>query len=136
MKLLTLLADADISSVFGNGLSLGEKGALSLKMILMGMGTVFAVLFIIWLVLTLFRLVMDAVRKKGKDKEPSRNTDPVPACGTVDATDDRALVAVISAAVAAYREAESGASGRTVPFRVVSFNRSGSGPWKKDGDSN
>ena len=136
MKLLTLLADADISSVFGNGLSLGEKGALSLKMILMGMGTVFAVLFIIWLVLTLFRLVMDAVRKKGKDKEPSRNTDPVPASGTVDATDDRALVAVISAAVEAYREAEAGASGRTVPFRVVSFNRSGSGPWKKDGESN
>lgn len=134
MNYLTLLADADISSVFGNGLSLGEKGALSLKMILMGMGTVFAVLFIIWGVLTVFRLVMDGVRKTKKQPASGAVDAPVPSGG--DKTDDGALVAAITAAVAAYRESEAGPSGRTVPFRVVSFNRSGSGPWKKSGESN
>ena len=134
MNYLTLLADADISSVFGNGFSLGEKGALSLKMILMGMGTVFAVLFIIWAVLTVFRLVMDGVRKGKKQPEPAPAAAPAPVTG--DKTDDGALIAAITAAVAAYRASETGPSGRTVPFRVVSFARSGSGPWKKDGESN
>ncbi len=134
MKFLTFFADADISSVFGNGLSLGEKGALSLKMILMGMGTVFAVLFIIWAVLTVFRLVMDGIKKPKKEKAPVDVA--VPAREGDDATDDGVLIAVITAAVAAYREKEAGSSGRTVPFRVVSFNRSGTGPWKKDGESN
>ena len=63
---IPVIAESNIDSVLNNGMSFSEKLSLSLKMILLGMGTVFAVLFIIWLCLTAFRAVMGKTKKKEK----------------------------------------------------------------------
>ena len=123
------VAEGDINSVLNNGLSFSEKASLSLKMILIGMGTVFSVLFIIWFFHTVFRLVMDKAKKKKKGPVPAA---PAPVDETEEAKpDDGALIAAITAAITAYRE------GQGVPapssFRVVSFEkRAASRPWKKN----
>ena len=122
-----VLAESDINSVLNNGLSFSEKATLSLKMILIGMGTVFSVLFIIWFFLTVFRLVMDKAKKK-KTPAPAA---PAPV-GTEEGTpDDGALIAAITAVITAYREEEG--SPAPSSFRVVSFEKRGaSRPWKKN----
>ena len=123
------ITGSDINSVLNNGLSFSEKASLSLKMILIGMGTVFSVLFIIWFFLTIFRLAMTRAKKKEKT--------PVPAApATVEETGaqssgDGALIAAITAAITAYREEEGSPSPSS--FRVVSFEKRGaSRPWKKN----
>lgn len=122
-----VLAESDINSVLNNGLSLSEKAALSLKMILIGMGTVFAVLFIIWFFLTIFRLVMDKAKKK---KAPAAAA-PVPVDSEEKTPDDGALIAAITAAITALREEQGVPSPSS--FRVVSFEKRGaSRPWKKN----
>ncbi len=122
-----VLAESDINSVLNNGLSFSEKATLSLKMILIGMGTVFSVLFIIWFFLTVFRLVMDKAKKK---KAPAP-ASPAPAGTDEESSDDGALIAAITAAITAYREEEG--SPAPSSFRVVSFEKRGaSRPWKKN----
>ncbi|MBQ6677328.1 MAG: OadG family protein [Clostridia bacterium] len=122
-----VLAESDINSVLNNGMSLSEKAALSLKMILIGMGTVFSVLFIIWFFLTIFRLVMDKAKKK---KAPAAAA-PVPVDSEEKTPDDGALIAAITAAITAYREEDG--SPAPSSFRVVSFEKRGaSRPWKKN----
>ncbi|MBQ2469201.1 MAG: OadG family protein [Clostridia bacterium] len=121
------LAESDINSVLNNGLSLSEKAALSLKMILIGMGTVFSVLFIIWFFLTIFRLVMD----KAKKKIAPAAAAPVPVDSEEKMPDDGALIAAITAAITAFREEQGVPSPSS--FRVVSFEKRGaSRPWKKN----
>ena len=122
-----VLAESDINSVLNNGLSFSEKASLSLKMILIGMGTVFAVLFIIWLFLSVFRLVMDKAKKK---KAPAP-ASPAPIETSGETPDDGALIAAITAAITAYREEEG--SPAPSSFRVVSFEKRGvTRPWKKN----
>ncbi len=98
-----------------------------------GMLMVFLVLIILWAVLAVFKLIFAGETKK-KEKvnteevAPVKTEEPVPVAV---AQDDAQLVAVITAAIEAYRASESGgdenyASG----FRVVSFKRAGAGrPW-------
>ena len=122
-----VIAESDINSVLNNGLSFSEKASLSIKMILIGLGTVFAVLFIIWFFLTVFRLVMDRAKKK---KAPAPAA-PAPVEGQDEAEDGGALAAAITAAITAYREEEG--SFAPSSFRVVSFEKRGvSRPWKKN----
>ena len=122
-----ILAESNINSVLNNGLSLSEKASLSLKMILIGMGTVFAVLFIIWFFLTVFRLIMGLAKKK---KAPAPAA-PAPSDGQDPVSDDGELIAAITAAITAYRE-EDGVQAPS-SFRVVSFEKRGtSRPWKKN----
>ena len=98
------------------------------EMVLLGMGMIFCVLGILWGVLTLFKIVF-----VGKDKKPTeQKTEKVetpkapvseqPAAVSAPA-DDTQLIAVLTAAVAAYRDAEGEVGG----FRVVSFKRSAGG---------
>ena len=128
---LLVIAESNIDSVLNNGLSFSEKLSLSLKMILLGMGTVFAVLFIIWLCLTVFKAVMGRTKKKEKGKQAENAAAPAETGdGATPQEDDGALVAAIVAAITAYREeaGEAEPSG----FRVVSFTESGAvRPWKK-----
>lgn len=128
---LPVIAESSIDSVLNNGLSFSEKLSLSLKMILLGMGTVFAVLFIIWLCLTAFKAVMGRTKKKQKTGPAENGAAPAETGdGATPQKDDGALVAAIVAAVTAYREeaGEAEPSG----FRVVSFTESGTvRPWKK-----
>ncbi len=116
------------------------------QMTLMGIGMVFAVLAILWLVLSLFKVVFAG--KSKKEPKPQKIAKAEPSAGSAaEASDDvlsavlaagiqayqedkeRELVAVITAAVAAYR-AEEGEAGS---FRVVSFKRA-SGPrsWNRN----
>ncbi|MBR7033080.1 MAG: OadG family protein [Clostridia bacterium] len=126
-----VIAESDINSVLNNGLSFSEKASLSLKMILMGMGTVFAVLFIIWVFLTIFRLVMDKAKGVKKNKAPVTAAPAPVGTDNGNEPDEGALIAAITAAVTAYREEEG--SPAPSSFRVVSFEKRGaSRPWKKN----
>jgi sodium pump decarboxylase gamma subunit len=87
---------------------------------LMGMGTVFVMLIIIAYIISLFKYIPKLMDKRsGKPKEivaPAPQPSPKPAAVPVveeDLSDDEELVAVISAAVAAY-EGEAGIDGFVV----------------------
>ena len=114
------------------------------QMTLLGMGMVFAVLAILWMILGLFKLIFVGPSPKA---QPSKKTEKT--VGTVDvpvpkeskaptqpkptvsipadaANDDAVIAAVITAAVAAYM-AEQGVSENG--FRVVSFKRASKRAW-------
>ena len=100
----------------------GDAWVYAGEMTLLGMGMVFTVLALLWGVLAIFKV---AFVKKPKKKEETLSEAPS-AAPTVEeapadtAEDDLALIAILTAAVAAYREAE----GETADgFRVVSFKR-------------
>ena len=104
--------------------------------VVLGMGMIFAVLGLLWAILTLFKLVF--VGKTPKESTPKTKPAPVaveskPAASTAPVSaapaQDDALIAVITAAVAAYM-AESGEQMGAGGFRVVSFARvRGGKPW-------
>lgn len=86
--------------------SLGEKLSQALVNLVVGMGTVFAVLIFLTWIISLFKHVNGLFGKKIKEAAP------VPAAPAVEipseeASDDEELAAVIAAAVAAY-ESETG----------------------------
>ena len=107
-----------------------ERMAYGLQVFVVGLGTVFAVLIILWLALLLFKVfAYDLPQKKAKKlAEESAKvesaapvvTEPV-AVEETTAEDDTQLIAVITAAIAAY----NAQSGNSLPFRVVSFKRAG-----------
>lgn len=117
----------------------GEAWKYAGEMTLLGMGMVFAVLATLWLVLTIFKLIFAGKdSKKEKTKAPAavakaveesvvaveEDTAPVAEAG------DDELVAVITAAIAAYMAEENGGEVPVGGFRVVSFRRaSGGRPW-------
>ena len=97
-----------------------------------GMGMIFAVLALLWGILSIFNLVFGAKKapkaakveapKAAKVEAPAPVAEPTPA----ESSDD-ALIAVIAAAVAAYRADENGGVEPDGSFRVVSFRRIGGG---------
>ena len=88
------------------------------QMLLIGMGTVFAVLCIIWLCLVAFKVAFhDLPAKKKATKSEAEVDDTVEYVPVADSNDDE-IVAVIAAAIAM---AESESS--DTKFRVVSFKR-------------
>lgn len=115
-----------------SSLTMAEKFALSGEMLLRGMGTVFMVLIILFLILKIFGAVFGGTTKEKekpvakaetpapKAEAPAPKTEsPAPAAAAAS-TDDKALVAVITAAIAEYMRAEGKSD---LPFRVVSFTR-------------
>jgi sodium pump decarboxylase gamma subunit len=114
----------------------GARFAEAGIMMLFGMIMVFAVLAILWGILALMKLIMVGKTPKAKKTEKSSavaevieesakasKEDPVIA----DVADDGELVAVITAAIAAYRASEGVCEEYTVGFRVVSFKRTNGG---------
>ena len=93
------------------------------EMTLIGMGMIFAVLAILWAVLAIFKLIFAKDSAPKSVPAPKQETKPAPAPApvSVTASDDRELVAVITAAIAAYRAEEGSAN--IGGFRVVSFRR-------------
>lgn len=93
---------------------------------LLGMGMVFAVLAILWGVLAIFKLVFAGktpkepkpVKVKPVEQTSAQTVTPAPVAQSNDAE----LVAIITAAVAAYM-AEEGTDAYSGGFRVVSFKR-------------
>ena len=105
--------------------------------VVLGMGMVFAVLAILWAILSIFKLIFAGkspkepkpvkqkpIKEKPAEAKAESVTAPTPAV-----QDDGALIAVITAAVAAYM-AETGEEVPVGGFRVVSFTRvRGGKPW-------
>ena len=100
--------------------------------VVLGMGMVFVVLALLWGILSVFKLVFAG--KSPKEPKPVKQKVEKPAAKVTQAPavkkqDDGELVAVITAAVAAYM-AESGEQVPVGGFRVVSFTRvRGGKPW-------
>lgn len=100
------------------------------KVFLIGMVTVFAVLALLWLVMALFRVLF---YKKNTDEDATNviKVEDVPSLENIPlatsvSSDDTQLIAVITAAIAAY----NASAGNALPFRVVSYRRSaGAGGW-------
>lgn len=117
-------------SIALTSLTMAEKFSLSGEMLLRGMGTVFMVLIILWLILKIFGAVFGGTTKEkpqsapapkaAKAEAPAPAPAPAPVQTAAPAQDDSQLIAVITAAIAAY-QSESGKP--NLPFRVVSFTR-------------
>ena len=96
----------------------GETALFGAKILLIGMVTVFAVLCLIWLCLTIFKTAFSKDSKKTV-KATKTVAEPVVEAAPVVVADDSEIIAVIAAAIAAAEsESVSGAK-----FRVVSFRR-------------
>ena len=93
---------------------------------LFGIAMVFAVLSILWVTLSVFKLVF--VKSEKKVATPIVKSAPVVEEPVVEetTTNDDELVAVITAAVAAYIEQEEPEVAQT-GFRVVSFRKTNGG---------
>lgn len=141
MDMIRLLAEVDMNSVLNNGMSLGEKLAYFGKILGIGLGCVFGVIFSIWLMLTVFRFFVyeipnmkkkkaeEAQKKDAEAVEAPASTATLPNTPPASVQEDNVTVAVITAALSAYL-ASSSEDGSTLPFRVVSFKRKRSGtPW-------
>lgn len=101
--------------------SFENRLTLASSTLLRGVATVFAVLAIIWLFLVLLRVFIHDLpqRRKAKETKPTSSATQAPVATPVPAAqDDPELIAVITAAIAAYTAEEGG-----LPFRVVSFHR-------------
>ena len=101
-------------------MALGDKLALGGQVSLLGMGTVFAVLAILWGLVELMHLLLTGVsgdKKKKKAEAPVEAPAAAPAPVVSAPADDLEIIAAITAAIAA----ASGSSPSS--FRVVSFKR-------------
>ena len=112
-----------------------EAWLYALEMTLMGMGMIFAVLSILWGVLTIFKLVFagksDKSKKKNAEKavkaEPAPAAAPEPTAAPAPAAGgDAELIAILTAAIAAY-ESEQNPDAPIGNFRVVSYRRANGG---------
>ena len=87
------------------------------QMVLLGMATVFAVLAIIWVCLTIFKFAFQEKPKSNKKavEEAPAVVEPVPVARS---SQDEEIVAVIAAAIAMAESENAG-----LKFKVVSFKR-------------
>ena len=104
---------------------------LAAQTVLLGMGMIFAILGLLWGVLSLFKLIFVGVAPKApkaqkapEAKKEVKTEEAVVTAPAVEDNNDAQLVAIITAAVAAYMADEGAPDGS---FRVVSFKRVQSG---------
>ena len=116
-KYMASTEQADAEEDLGGPLSPARLQKAGL-MVIQGMGMVFLVLAVLWLVLLIFKKVFY------KDPNAEKKTEePAPAAPAAPAGDD-ALVAAITAAVAAYIDSDPALSSQFAGgFRVVSFKK-------------
>ena len=117
------VAGQDMGAAFS-----AERLSLAGQMTLIGMGMIFSVLALLWAVLAIFKVVFAKPEKKKKPEAPVAQPAPVveETVAIAAETNDDELIAVITAAVAAYMAQENpdvAPSG----FRVVSFRRANGG---------
>lgn len=110
----------------------GEAWLEALKMLVLGMGMIFAVLGILWGVLALFKVIFARPKKakaKGEPEAVKSEETPVVVEETpvaVATSDDTELIAILTAAIVAY-ESEQGNEVSVGDFRVVSYRRANGG---------
>ena len=97
---------------------IAETAAFGLKILLIGIATVFSVLCLIWLCLSIFKSVFSGHSEKASKPAKAEEAVAAPVAPSAGSSDDE-IVAVIAAAIAA---AESDSAGGA-KFRVVSFKR-------------
>ncbi|MBQ9778379.1 MAG: OadG family protein [Clostridia bacterium] len=115
--------------VLSAAMNFGERAAYAGKMFVIGFGTIFLSLAILWGVLEIFRRLITkekAAPEKPAAKAPVAPAPPAaaptaPAAAPAPAAGNDALIAVITAAVAAAMAEENG--GVSPNFRVVSFRK-------------
>lgn len=105
-----------------------EALAKAAEVTLLGMGMVFAVLSILWFALAIFKKIFAKDSDKGEAAKEPKVVEVSPAPVIEKVADDGELIAVLTAAIAAYRSTEEGLTGESVNgFRVVSFKRATKG---------
>ena len=124
-----------MGSSIDTSIPFSERMGVGLELLVVGMGTVFAILLILMGVLALFKVVFYDLKNPNAKPAPKAKEEPKPAPAPAPApvpapaaSDDGELIAAITAAVAAYLDAEAQANGMTAcdtRFRVVSFRRAG-----------
>lgn len=118
MNFLLEIGKTDLNKVVIETEGFMETFLFGGKIVLIGMATVFAVLCLIWLALSLFKVFFyDMKMKKRKTIVKIEAHDEVAAAAPVQ-TDECEIIAVIAAAIAAAESEHPGAK-----FKVVSFNR-------------
>ena len=124
-----VVGDAIESERLTTSMELSDRIGYALQRTLIGLIIVFGVLAVIWLVLSLFKVIFykDPNKKtEEKKSEPKPAPTPAPAPVAVQPVqDDGAVIAAIVAAISAMRNEE----GITDGFRVVSFKRGTNKPW-------
>ena len=104
----------------------------AIRMTVLGVGMVFAVLALLWLVLVIFKNALAEKPSKAKTEEASEPAPaPAPAVTPAPAGDDPAIIAAITAAIAATIDSDPALSQQFAGgFRVVSFKKkSGKTSW-------
>ena len=116
--------------LLNSAMSFSERMSYGLQVFVVGLATTFVVLIILWLALLLFKVfAYDIPQKKAKKmaEKAASKVEATPAeeapvaVEEIENEDDTQLIAVITAAIAAY----NAQSGNSLPFRVVSFKRAG-----------
>ena len=127
---------AEVEEDLGGAFS-SARVELALMMLLQGIGMVFLVLAILWIVLLIFKAVFykDPAKETKKAAKPEKKDEPavkpaaaapatVSAPAPAPASDDAQLIAVITAAVAAAIESDPALTSQFASgFRVVSFKK-------------
>lgn len=108
-----------------DSMTLSDRVTVSLQTSLLGLGTVFAVLALLWGALVLFRVVFAGIEKKSANAADEAPAAAVPTPVEVvpnaaEVSDDSEVVAAITAAISVMLDKPA------TSFRVVSFRRSGS----------
>lgn len=134
MNLLTL------QLLTAEAMPMGERVMYALRMLVVGLGAVFAILALLWGVMVLARVLLHDIPTRSKVEQDAlksappagrpnvspRPVSPAPTAPAAPAAQDNGvLIAIITAAVSAAMQEEG-----TLPpggFRVVSFRRSSNG---------
>lgn len=113
-------AEEDLGGAFSSA-----RLSMAGLMIIQGMGMVFLVLAVLWIVLLIFKKVFYKSTKPENKSVPKPAETPTPVAAPVSvtpATDDGALIAAITAAVSAYIDSDPALKSQFAGgFRVVSF---------------
>ena len=112
---------------------LNERLLYGLQVLVIGIVTVFVVLALLWGAMALFKIFFYNIpNKKNNGANAAVNkVENIPVAADIPlaapaASDDTQLIAVITAAIAAY----NASAGNKLPFRVVSYRRTaGAGGW-------
>lgn len=128
--IITRVVDGVVESEkLTTAMNLSDRIGYALQRTFIGLIIIFGVLALIWLVLSLFKLVFyKDPNKKTAEKKPEPKSAPAPAPAPVTVQspqDDGTIIAAIVAAISAMRSEQ----GITDGFRVVSFKRGTNKPW-------
>ena len=112
-----------ISMVVNVNYTMGEKMTNAALNTLLGMGTVFIVLILICLIISSFSLISKFEKKEKKSETEKSVDNTIAQIVAAEEADDTELIAVISAAIAAYEAANGGSSDGVVIRSVRKVNR-------------